>query len=36
MDMDNEDGVYNGVLVGKQKEWNLAIRNYVDGTRVLC
>ena len=23
---------YNGVLVGNEKEWNLAICNYVDGT----
>ena len=32
--MDKEDAVckYNGVLVGNQKEWNLAICNYVDGT----
>ena len=24
--------IYNGVLLGNQKEWNLAICNYVDGT----
>ena len=32
--MDKEDIVYiyNGVLLGNQKEWNLAICNYVDGT----
>ena len=24
--------IYNGVLLGHQKEWNLAICNYVDGT----
>ena len=32
--MDKEDGVYiyNGVLLGNQKEWNLAICNYMDGT----
>ena len=32
--MDKEDVVYiyNGVLLGNQKEWNLAICNYVDGT----
>ena len=31
--MDKEDVVYiyNGVLLGNQKEWNLAICNYVDG-----
>ena len=33
--MDKEDVyVYNGVLLGNQKEWNLAICNYMDGTRV--
>ena len=33
--MDKEDMVYiyNGVLLGNQKELNLAICNYVDGTR---
>ena len=33
--MDKEDVVHihNGVLHGNQKEWNLAICNYVDGTR---
>ena len=32
--MDKEDVVYiyHGVLLGNQKEWNLAICNYVDGT----
>ena len=25
--------IYNRVLVGNQKEWNLAICNYMDGTR---
>ena len=32
--MDKEDVVciYNGVLLGNQKEWNLVICNYVDGT----
>ena len=32
--MDKEDVVYtyNGVLLGNQKKWNLAICNYVDGT----
>ena len=25
--------IYNGVLLGDQKEWNLAICNYVDGIR---
>ena len=32
--IDREDGVYiyDGVLLGNQKEWNLAIRNYVDTT----
>ena len=25
--------IYNGVLIGKQKEWNLATCNYMDGTR---
>ena len=32
--MDKEDVVYilNGVLLGNQKEWNLAICNYIDGT----
>ena len=32
--MDKEDVVciYNGVLLGNQKEWNLAICNYMDGT----
>ena len=31
--MDKEDVVYihNRVLLGNQKEWNLAICNYVDG-----
>ena len=31
--MDKEDVVYiyNGVLLGNQKEWNHAICNYVDG-----
>ena len=24
--------IYNGVLLGNQKEWNLAICNYMDGT----
>ena len=24
--------IYNGVLVGDQKEWNLAICNYMDWT----
>ena len=33
--MDKEDVVYmyKGVLLSNQKEWNLAIRSYVDGTR---
>ena len=33
--MDKEEVVYiyNGVLLGNQKEWNLAICDYVDGTR---
>ena len=33
--MDEEDVIYiyNGVLLGNQKEWNLAICNYVDGIR---
>ena len=33
--MDKEDVAYtyNGVLLGNQKEWNLAICNYVDVTR---
>ena len=32
--MDKEDAVYiyNGVWLGNQKEWNLAICNYMDGT----
>ena len=32
--IDKEDVVYiyNGVLLGNQKEWNLAICNHVDGT----
>ena len=32
--MDEEDVVYwyNGILLGDQKEWNLAIRNNMDGT----
>ena len=32
--MDKEDVVYlyNGVLLGNQKKWNLAICNHVDGT----
>ena len=32
--MDKEDVVYiyHGVLLGNQKEWTLAIYNYVDGT----
>ena len=32
--MDKEDMVYtyNGVLLGNQKEWNIDICNYVDGT----
>ena len=24
--------IYNGVLLGNQKEWNFAIGNYADGT----
>ena len=34
--MDKEDVVhiYNGVLLGDQKEWNLAVCNNVYGTRV--
>ena len=34
--MDKEEVVYryNGVILGNQKEWNLAICNYMDGTRV--
>ena len=34
--MDKEDVVYidNGVLLGNQKEWNLAFCNNVDGTRM--
>ena len=34
--MDNEDVVYSysGILLGNQKEWNLAICNKVDGTRL--
>ena len=34
--MDKEDVVYiyNGVLLSNQKEWNLAICNYVDVTGV--
>ena len=33
--MDKEEVVYiyNGVLLSDQKEWNLAICNYMDGTR---
>ena len=33
---DKEDIVYiyNGISLGNQKEWNLAISNNVDGTRV--
>ena len=33
--MDKEDAgyIYNGVLLSNQKEWNLAICNYVDGIR---
>ena len=32
--MDKEDVayIYNGALLGNQKEWNLTICNYVDGT----
>ena len=32
--MDKEDVryIYNGVSLGNQKEWNLAIYKYVDGT----
>ena len=34
--MDKEDVVYsyNGILLGGQKEWNLAIWNNMDGTRL--
>ena len=36
--MDKEDVVYicngNGILLGDEKEWNLAISDNVDGTRV--
>ena len=34
--MDKEDMVYayNGILLSDQKEWNLAICNDVDGTRM--
>ena len=34
--MDKEDVVYiyNGILLSDQKEWNLAICNNIDGTRV--
>ena len=34
--MDKEDVVYvyNGVLLGDQKEWNLAICDNMDGTRM--
>ena len=34
--MDKEDVVYmyNGILLGNQKEWNLAICNNVDGISV--
>ena len=28
--------IYNGVLLGNQKEWNLAICNYMDGTGGYC
>ena len=35
MNMDREDVVYiyNGIFLGDQKEWNLAIGNGVDGAR---
>ena len=33
MDKENVAYIYNGVLLGNQKEWNLALCNYVDGTR---
>ena len=32
MDKDNVVYIYNGVLLSNQKEWNLVICNYVDGT----
>ena len=32
MDKENVVYLYNGVLPGNQKEWKLAICNYVDGT----
>ena len=31
MDEEDVEYIYNGVLLGNQKEWNLAICNYVDG-----
>ena len=33
--MDKEDAVYiyNGILLGHKKEWNLAICNHTDGAR---
>ena len=32
MDKENVVHIYNGALIGNQKEWNLALCNYVDGT----
>ena len=34
--MDKEDAtyIYNGILLGHQKEWNLATCDDTDGTRV--
>ena len=29
---DTHTHTHNGVLLGNQKEWNLAICNYMDGT----
>ena len=28
--------IYNGILLGDQKEWKLAVCNNMDGTRVYC
>ena len=30
MDIEDVVYIYNGVLLGNQKEWNLAICNYMD------
>ena len=33
MNKENAVCIYNGILLGNQKEWNLAICNNMDGSR---